>query len=57
MEYVKHQNEICSKIFRNRELYAKYQRFAAEEPGVTFVGNNNTFITLSAQQGTKIRQT
>ena len=33
-------------------MYAKYQRFAAEEPGVTFVGNNNTFIGFSAGDAT-----
>jgi hypothetical protein len=25
-------------LFRNQELFAKYQRLAAEEKGVTFVG-------------------
>lgn len=37
-------------IFRNRELYAKYQRLSAEEPGVTFVGRLASYKYFNMDQ-------
>jgi hypothetical protein len=33
---------LIQNLFRNQELYAKYQKLAAAEPGVTFIGKDIT---------------